>query len=177
MGRLMSKKRNKKQSDIHQDNAEILREDSFENAGLEEVEEEYEAVDMGTQDDFSGKEVLDGDEKEEPLETEKLESTPADGTDPEDMGSDSAEESSFIGLGGRYRKRKEKKTQREKEREEKPGKEAVDHCGKHRRRTLSDVFGDIGFLYRSFLHKYNNKRKRFFRQNCCRRRILLKRAG
>lgn len=96
MGRLMSKKRNKKQSDIHQDNAEILREDSFENAGLEEVEEEYEAVDMGTQDDFSGKEVLDGDEKEEPLETEKLESTPADGTDPEDMGSDSAEESSFI---------------------------------------------------------------------------------
>ena len=40
--RLMSKKRNKKQSDIHQDNTEILREDSFENAGPEEVAEEYD---------------------------------------------------------------------------------------------------------------------------------------
>lgn len=87
----MSKKRNKKQSDIHQDNTEILREDSFENAGPEEVAEEYEAVAMETQDDSTGEETLSGGE--EPLETVG-EDTPADEKDPEDMGSDPAKESS-----------------------------------------------------------------------------------
>ena len=87
----MSKKRNKKQSDIHQDNTEILREDSFENAGPEEVAEEYEAVAMQTQDDSTGEETLSGGE--EPLETVG-EDTPADEKAPEDMGSDPAKESS-----------------------------------------------------------------------------------
>ena len=87
----MSKKRNKKQSDIHQDNTEILREDSFENAGPEEVAEEYEAVAMQTQDDSTGEETLSGGE--EPLETVG-EDTPADEKAPEDMGSDPAKETS-----------------------------------------------------------------------------------
>ena len=43
MGRLMSKKRKRKQSDIHQEDIEILSEDGFEDAGDEDADNSAES--------------------------------------------------------------------------------------------------------------------------------------
>ena len=47
MGRLMSKKRRRKQSDIHQEDIEILSEEGFEDAEGEEEAESFAEVEQG----------------------------------------------------------------------------------------------------------------------------------
>lgn len=93
----MSKKRNKKQSDIHQDNnIEILHEDGFENT--EEETKEYESVDDSQQEESPEDKVFDGDEIEESGSAEQMdhEADRADETEKISKESDSGEESTFL---------------------------------------------------------------------------------
>lgn len=92
----MSKKRSKKQSDIHQDNKiEILHEDGSKAAGKEEDTREYEAVSRELNKESAEKEASDENENGEIGSVEELEDA-ADRPDEQGAGSDTEEELSSL---------------------------------------------------------------------------------
>ena len=85
MGRLMSRKKRKKQSDIHQEDIEVLSEEGFEDA-VEEADEAADAVETDRAEDAAGKErSVEGP-------AESGEDPAGDGEDPAEDAEDLAED-------------------------------------------------------------------------------------
>lgn len=94
MGSLMSKKRDKKQSDIHHEDIEIVDESAFEEAGEARETKQFKTVNEEMQktaapDNGMSYEAADS-------ETEAAADVQDAGADTEDAGTDSAEEESFL---------------------------------------------------------------------------------
>lgn len=108
MGRLMSKKKRKKQSDIHQEDIEVLSEDGFEDAG----EEADGAVD-----------TVETDQAEDIVEKERDEEDFVEGKeDPEDLVDMDQEEEVENGEKRRKRRRRRRAARKENKEKKSPGK-------------------------------------------------------
>ena len=84
MGRLMSRKKRKKQSDIHQEDIEVLSEEGFEDA-VEEADEAADAVETDRAEDAAGKErSVEGPAESGEDPAEDAEDLAEDGEDPEE---------------------------------------------------------------------------------------------
>jgi lipoprotein-anchoring transpeptidase ErfK/SrfK len=93
MGRLMSKKRRRKQSDIHQEDIEILSEEGFEDAEGEEEAESFAEVEQGEAE--SSPEVEQGEADFRDAELEEADSEEEDSEQADDAEETDSEEDEF----------------------------------------------------------------------------------